>query len=113
MTILLDYYSLSFFQVAVFLTFVALRILLFKAHLPKACGLSRHWAFWEDLNVNVFKWIKWMILNLVVIQIDNVKNKFCKCFRKLKSLLLKVRVDIRKWKDTLETERNLCKIQIR
>lgn len=28
---------------------------------------------------------------------------------KLKSLLLKVGVDIRKWKDTLETERNLSK----
>ena len=29
------------------------------------------------------------------------------------SLLLKLRVDIRKWKDTLETEINLCKIHIR
>lgn len=29
------------------------------------------------------------------------------------SLLLKVRVDIRKWKNTLETERNLCKIHIK
>lgn len=43
-----------------------------------------------------------MILNLVVIQNDNVKNKFCKCFRKFKFIIK--RVDIRKWKDTLETE---------
>lgn len=46
-----------------------------------------------------------MILNLVVIQIDNVKNKFCKCFRKLKSLLLKVGVDIRKNEKTHTRDR--------